>query len=93
VQTLAVQIARDVRIAWLSATDAFRRLSVTAKLVDQAARSLRLAQARYNAGLGSIVELDQALLSQTTAQITAASAKYEYLSRRADLDFTTGDLH
>jgi outer membrane protein len=92
IETLAVQIARDVRIAWLSATDAFRRLSVTAKLVDQAARSLRLAQARYNSGLGSIVELDQAALSQTSAQIAAASAKYEYLSRRADLDFTTGDL-
>lgn len=91
-QTLAIQIARDVRIAWLNANDAFRRLGVTAKLVDQATRSLRLAQARYNAGLGSILELDQAVLSQTSAQIAAASAKYEYLSRRADLNFTTGDL-
>ncbi len=91
-ETLAVQIARDVRIAWLNANDAFRRLAVTAKLVDQATRSLRLAQARYNAGLGSILELDQAVLSRTSAQIAAASAKYEYLSRRADLNFETGDL-
>ncbi len=91
-ETLAVQIARDVQIVFLSANDAFRRLGVTAKLVDQAARSLRLAQARYNAGLGGIVELDQAVLSQTSAQFAAAGAKYEYLSRRADLSFTTGDL-
>jgi outer membrane protein len=93
VQDLAIQIARDVRVAWLNANDAFRRLDVTAKLVDQAARALRLATARYDAGLGSIVELDQAQLNQTSAQMAAASAKYEYLSSRADLEFLIGALH
>jgi len=42
--------------------------------------------------LGSIVELNQAQLNQTSARIGAASAKYEYLGRRAILDYTTGDL-
>ena len=89
---LAVQIARDVRIAWLEASTAFRRLDVTARLVAEADRALRLAQLRYENGLGSIVELNQAQLSQTSAQIAAASAKYEYLGRRAALDYATGDL-
>jgi outer membrane protein len=53
---------------------------------------LRLAQTRYDAGLGSIVELTQAQYTQTSAQIGAASAKYDYLSRRSALDYTTGTL-
>jgi outer membrane protein len=67
-------------------------LDVTARLVAQANEALRLAQARYNNGLGSIVELNEAQLSQTSAEIAAASAKYEYLGRRATLDYTIGAI-
>ena len=73
VQALSIQIARDVRVAWLAANDAFQRLGVTARLVAEAAESLRLAQARYDNGLSTIVELNQAQLNQTTAEIAAAS--------------------
>lgn len=92
VQDLSLRIARDVRVAWLDANDAFQRLDVTARLVAQAAEALRLAQARYDSGLGSIVELNQAQLNQTAAQITAASAKYEYLSKGATLNYADGSL-
>jgi outer membrane protein len=92
VQDLSIQIARDVKIAWLQANTAFRRLGLTDRLQAQANEALRLAQARYDAGLGSIVELTQAQLTQTSAQIEASRAKYEYLSRRTLLDYTTGAL-
>ncbi|MGD1097924.1 MAG: TolC family protein [Bryobacteraceae bacterium] len=92
VQDLTVQVSEQVRTAWLEANTAFRRLDVTARLVEQAERSLRLAQIRYDNGLGSIVELNQAQLSQVSAEITAAGAKYDYLSRRAALAFVTGAL-
>ena len=92
VEAIAVAVARDVRVAWLDANDAFQRLDVTARLVAEANESLRLAQARYESGLGSIVELNQAQLNQTAAEIAAASAKYEYLVRRADLDYAMGVL-
>lgn len=92
VEDLTVQVTEQVRVAWLEANTAFRRLDVTARLVAQAEQSLRLAQTRYDDGLGSIVELNQAQLSQVAAEITAASAKYEYLSRRAALSFVTGAL-
>jgi outer membrane protein len=91
-QELALQISKDVRVAWLDANNAFRRLDVAARLVDEANEALRLAQTRYDAGLGSIVELTQAQYTQTSAQIGAASAKYDYLSRRSALDYTTGTL-
>jgi len=61
-------------------------------MVDQANQTLRLAQTRYDLGLGAIVELNQAQLSQTQAQINAAAAKYDYIARLAELDFTTGNL-
>ncbi|HZS53894.1 MAG TPA: TolC family protein [Bryobacteraceae bacterium] len=92
VQDLSVRISREVQDAWLQANTSYRRLSVTAQLVNQANQALHLAQARYDAGLGSIVELNQAQLAQTSAEIDAASAKYEYLSARAALDYATGVL-
>lgn len=92
VEQLSLGIARDVRVAWLDANDASRRLDVTARLVAQATEALRLAQARYDNALGSIVELNQAQLNQTSAEIAAASAKYDYLSARAALSFAMGSL-
>jgi outer membrane protein len=92
IEDFTVQVARDVRVAWLDANDAFQRLDVTARLVAQANEALRLAQTRYENALGSIVELNQAQLNQTSAEIAAASAKYEYLSRRAGLSYAMGIL-
>lgn len=92
IEDLSVQIARDVRVAWLDANDAFRRLDVTARMVAEANEALRLARARYDNGLGSIVELNQAELNQTAAEIAAASAKYDYLAARAALNYETGIL-
>ncbi len=92
VQDLSIQIARDVRVAWLDANDAFRRLDVTARMVAQANEALRLAQARYDNALGTIVELNQAQLNQTTAEIAAATAKYDYLSAWAALNYSMGTL-
>lgn len=92
VQTLSLQVARDVQVAWLDANDTFQRLDVTARMVAEATEAVRLAQARYDAALGSIVELSQAQLNQTAAEIAAATAKYEYLGRRAALDYAMGVL-
>jgi outer membrane protein len=92
VQDYSLIVSRDVQNAWFEANNAFHRLDVSRRLVDQAAISLHLAQARYNAGLGSIVELNQAQLNETSAEINAAGAKYDYLSRRTALDYALGAL-
>jgi outer membrane protein len=83
-------VERDVRMNWARAKDAFLQIQVAQDLVDQTGVALRLAQARYDAGLGSIVELNQAELSQTSALIQAASARFDYLSARAALNYTLG---
>jgi outer membrane protein len=42
--------------------------------------------------LSGILELTQAQLAQTSAQLAAASAKYDYLARLAALKYATGAL-
>jgi outer membrane protein len=71
-------IARDVRTSWLNANTAYDRLDVTNQLLKQANLALDLAQTRYKLGLSSIVELSQAQLQQTQAEISQAQAGYEY---------------
>lgn len=71
-------IARDVRNAWEDSRRAYERLSVTQQLREQASLALDLAQARYNLGLGSIVEFTQAELQKTEADIADADAQYQY---------------
>jgi outer membrane protein len=83
-------IVRDVQTAWLDANNAFRRLGVTAQLLNQANESLGLAQTRYKLGLSSIVELSQAQLQQTEAEITNTNAQYQYRLTLAALNFQTG---
>lgn len=79
-------------MAYLAAVNAYQRLQLTAQLLQQSEESLSLAQARYQLGLSSIVELTQAQLNVTRAQIAQASAKFDYQGQRALLAFQTGDL-
>jgi len=83
-------IARDVRTAWQQSQQAFERLGVTQQLRDQANLGLNLAQARYNLGLGSIVELGQAELQKTEADIADTDAQYQYRLTGLVLAYTIG---
>lgn len=92
-QTLKDQkasITRDVQIAWLNATNALERLNITGQLREQSAQAYSLAEARYQAGSSSVVELSQAQLNLTAAEINQTTTRYEYLLRRSILDFQTG---
>jgi outer membrane protein len=86
------RISRDVRTSWLSASTAFDRASVSEQLLAQANQALDLAQTRYKLGLSSIVELSQAQLQQTQAEIGNAQAGYEYRLALAVLRFQTSGL-
>jgi outer membrane protein len=87
------RIIRDVRTSWLTANSGFQRLSLTDQLLQEATQALDLAQARYKLGLGSIVELSQAQLGITEAQIEQASAKYDYQLQLSVLNYQLGALH
>jgi outer membrane protein len=86
------RISRDVRTSWLAASTAFDRVSVSEQLLAQANQALELAQTRYKLGLSSIVELSQAQLQQTQAQIGSAQAGYEYRLALSVLRYQTSGL-
>jgi outer membrane protein len=92
-EEVKLEVNEQVQNDWSQAMEAYRSLDVSARLVAQSKESLRLAQARYQAGLGSIVELNEAQLSETSAEINAAGVTYTYLTRRAELDFAAGLLN
>jgi outer membrane protein len=86
------RISRDVRTSWLNANTAYDRVSVNEQLLAQANLALDLAQTRYKLGLSSIVELSQAQLQQTQAEIGSAQAGYEYRLALAMLRYQTTGL-
>ena len=89
-QDLQDNIARDVRNTWLDTEKAYERLSVTQQLREQAQLALELSQARYKLGLATIVELSQAELQKTEADIDDTDARYQYAVSQIFLAYQMG---
>jgi outer membrane protein len=90
VRNMRDTIARDVRTAVLNAQAAYQRISVTQEMLNEANLSMDLAQARYKIGLSSIVELTDAQLAQTQAEIANTSARYAYQTALAEVKYQVG---
>jgi outer membrane protein len=90
VRNLRDTIARDVRTAVLNAQTAYQRITVTQQLLDQANFALDLASARYKIGLSGIVEISEAQLNQTQAEIDNANARYSYQTALAVVRYEIG---
>jgi outer membrane protein len=92
VRSLENNIVRDVHIAWLDLNTALERLHTTEELVRNASEAYELAKARYQIGSSSIVELSQAQLNLTSAQIANANARYNVLRQQSKLNYEIGAL-
>ncbi len=85
-------VSRDVSLAWVAYDTARQRLRTTALLAMHARDAAALASARYRVGSSSIVELTQAQLNATSAQIGEATARYEAMIQAAWLDYQLGRI-
>ncbi len=85
-------IIRDVQVTKLNLEYAFDRLPLTRQILQNANDALELAQARFNGGLSSIIELSQAELNQTSAQIAETTSRYDYQIQHSALDFQLGRI-
>lgn len=86
------EIVRTVREAWLNAGSALQKISVTDEILASSKDAWQLAESRYKLGLISIIELSQAQLIETQAEIGAASAIFEYQIDSARLQYEIGAL-
>jgi outer membrane protein len=84
------RIAQDVRTSWLNVMSAYQRLSLTQQLLEQTKQAFDLAKGRYDLGLSSIIELSQAQLGLTEAQVEQVSAQYDYESQTVNLNYQLG---
>ncbi len=84
------RISRDVAVTLLQIQNAAERQSLANEFVASARTALSLAQARYDLGLSSVVELNQAQLALISAEIQLATARFDGQLQRAILDFHAG---
>lgn len=59
--------------------------------VRQAQKAYEIAEVRYNAGTGTILELNSSELSLTQAKLNYSQAIYDYLAARADYEKIVGE--
>lgn len=70
-------VALEVRQAYLNLQEAQARLQASAKSVEEAREVLRLAHARYDTGVGTSVEVTDAVTAMTVARSNYVNAVYD----------------
>lgn len=90
VQALELTVSQEVVQAALNLNEAKERIGATQKAVESARENFRLAQGRFAAGVGTIIELTDAQLALTQAQATHAQALADYRVNIARLERALG---
>ena len=90
VKVTELSIGQEVESAYLVVNEAQERIGATQTAVASAQENFRLAQGRFDAGVGTILELTDAQLFLTQAQNTEAQALADYRVALAALERATG---
>ena len=83
-------VALQVRQAYLSLREAQVRLQATANAVEAAREAARLARVRYEAGVGTTVEVTDAVAALTGANTNYVTAAYDARVSLAQLESAIG---
>jgi TolC family type I secretion outer membrane protein len=89
-ETVELQVRLEVEQAYITVIEAGERYGATEKAVESAQENLRLAQGRYDAGVGTILELTEAQLSLTNAEADSVRAVTDFRVGLAVLDRVVG---
>jgi TolC family type I secretion outer membrane protein len=87
---LELQVRLDVEQASIAASEAGERIGATEKAVESAQENLRLSQGRYDAGVGTILDLTDAQLALTNAEADLIRALTDHKTSLAALDRAVG---
>lgn len=80
----------EVRQYYLSMREAEKRIEASQVGVNQAEENLRIAELRYSAGVGTNLDVLDAVLSLNTARISNIQALYDYNTNKAQLERAMG---
>lgn len=80
----------EVRQYYLNLREAEERIETSKVAVTQAEENLRIAEIRYNAGVGTNLEILDAVLALNTARTNHIQALYDYNTNRAQLERAMG---
>ncbi len=84
------RIELDVLQAWLALEQANGELAATGRGVDQAREATRIAGVRYQAGVGTLLEMTFAQTSLAQAEFSLASARFNHHLARVQVILAVG---
>jgi outer membrane protein len=85
-------IAAEVEQAHLAMTSTRERIAAAEASVAMASKNLEVAEARYKQGLAIPIEIVDAQVAFSNAELQAISARYDYLLARTQLERAIGAL-
>ncbi|PKN76267.1 MAG: hypothetical protein CVU52_05495 [Deltaproteobacteria bacterium HGW-Deltaproteobacteria-10] len=89
-ETLKQKASLEVESAYLSMKEAEQRIAAGIIVVRQAEENVELARGRYTAGVGSYIEITDAMISLNNAKMTYITALSDYSVTQASLQKAMG---
>jgi outer membrane protein len=89
--SLRQSIYLNVKQAWINMQQAAERVTTAEISIRQAQENLDLANGRYASGVGSPIEVTDALVAQSNAKTAQISALYDYKLAKASLEKAMGE--
>lgn len=86
------RVELEVRQAWLALEQAAGEMAAAGKAVEQGREAARIAVVRYEAGVGTSLEVLSAQASLAQAELSLASARFNQSLARIQLMLATGAL-
>lgn len=89
-RSLLNDVFLDVQNAYIKMQESAESIPVAEVNVEKAKENLDLSRGRYNEGIGDIIELKDAEVAYTDAELSLLTARYDYASAVADLKQAMG---
>lgn len=89
-RSLLNDVFLEVQSAYINLQEAAESIPLAQLNVEKAKENLGLAQGRYNEGIGDVIELKDAEVAYTDAELSLLTAQYDYAAAVADLKQAMG---
>lgn len=89
--TLLQKVSLEIESAYLLLKEAAERISAGKIVVKQAEETVELAKGRYAAGVGSSIEITDAMITLNNAKMTYITALSDYSVAQANLEKAMGE--